>query len=344
MPYSIQEITDKNTWESFTLSYYPNSFLQSWNWGQFSKTQNEKPFFLGIFDKDSLVGTALFTKVVAKRGCYLTCHGGPMIDWDVPEARTAGVFNALLAYLKNLARKEKVHFIRIRAPLWQDQEKINFFRKREFVKAPMYFQAEYTLHLDLSQSTEELLANMRKNTRYGVKRAQREIIKIESSISQKALKEFFQLYQKTVNRQGFVSYKFDYFENEVRAFSADDQIRIILAKYQGETLAGAIILFYGDFAYYHHGASIKTHQDKYPSYLVQWEAIKEAKKRGCRFYDLWGIAPTDNSKHPRAGLTFFKKGFGGERVQWLQTMDLPVSLRYWLTYGYVKMERLKRRL
>lgn len=340
MIYSIREVTDKNQWENFVLNYHPDSFLHSWNWGQFSQLQDERTFYLGVFNgQGNLVGVALFNEITARRGSYLTCHGGPMIDWDNPE-----IFDALVLYLKDLAKKEKVWFIRIRPPLFHSDEKVKFFRKQGFILAPMYFQAEYTLHLDLTQSEEELLKNMRKNTRYGIKRAQREEIVIEKSQDPAALNQFYQLYQATVGRQYFVAYPKKFFADELKIFSQDNQIQIFLAKYQNEILAGAVVVFYGDFAYYHHGASLKKHEEKCASYLVQWEAILETKLRGFKFYDFWGVAPTNDPKHPRAGLTFFKEGFGGQRVRWQQTMDLPVSWKYWLTYGFVKLERLKRGL
>lgn len=340
MIYSIREVTDKNQWENFVLNYHPNSFLHSWSWGQFSRLQGEKTFYLGIFsEQDNLVGVALFNKITARRGSYLTCHGGPMIDWNNLEA-----FDALVMYLKELANKEKVWFIRIRPPLFHSNDKVKFFKSRGFILAPMYFQAEYTLYLDLTQSEEELLKNMRKNTRYGIKRAQREGIVIEKSQDPVALNQFYQLYQATVGRQHFVAYPKKFFADELKIFSQDNQTQIFLAKYQGEALAGAIIIFYGDFAYYHHGASLKKYEEKCASYLVQWEAILEAKERGFKFYDFWGVAPTNDPSHPRAGLTFFKQGFGGQRVRWQQTMDLPISWKYWLTYGFVKLERLKRGL
>jgi len=123
-----------------------------------------------------------------------------------------------------------------------------------------------------------------------------------------------------------------------------------------EIVSAAIIIFWQGIAFYHQGAS----SPKYPkipvSYLLQWEAIKEAKKRGCNVYNFWGIAPLENKKpyrnpfgilrgkHPWAGLTLFKTGFGGYKKEYVRTQDLPLSSKYWLNYFVEIVRRTKRGL
>ena len=37
-----QEITDKKIWENFVTSQEDYTFLQSWSWGEFQKSQGER--------------------------------------------------------------------------------------------------------------------------------------------------------------------------------------------------------------------------------------------------------------------------------------------------------------
>lgn len=343
----ITPITDKARWETFVQSYHPNYLLQSWNYGEFAKKQGRRVFRLGIYEDDNLIGVAQFNKIASRRGHYLECHGGPLIDWQNPQN-----FANVLDYLEKLAREEKCHFLRLRPPLYFDPKHLEYFLKQGFLQAPMYFPAEHTLHLDLTQDQDRLLAGMRKNTRYAIGRAQREGVKIKQfsrNLNPKgldwALQSFFKLYQKTVKRGRFVPYDYPYFNNQLASFLLDDQAAIFLAEWQKRVVTSAIVFFYADCAYYLHGASIPTSPDVFASYTVQWAAILEAKKRGCQIYDFWGVAPEGSKKnHPRAGVTFFKEGFGGQRVRWMTTLDLPLSWRYWLTYGFVKWERWRKGL
>ncbi len=113
-----------------------------------------------------------------------------------------------------------------------------------------------------------------------------------------------------------------------------------MAKHNGLPIAAAIILFFGGFAIYHHGASIST---KIPgSYLLQWIAIKEAKKRGKKLYNFWGIAPSDKPNHPWRGISLFKQGFGGREVSFGHAQDLPISPFYAISYTIESARKLSR--
>lgn len=48
------------------------------------------------------------------------------------------------------------------------------------------------------------------------------------------------------------------------------------------------------------------------TYLLQWEAIREAVKRGCSTYDFLGIS--EDGKGKLAGVTEFKLRFNPEKV------------------------------
>jgi lipid II:glycine glycyltransferase (peptidoglycan interpeptide bridge formation enzyme) len=78
------------------------------------------------------------------------------------------------------------------------------------------------------------------------------------------------------------------------------------------------------------------------NYLLQWEAIKEAKKRDKSIYNFWGIAPDTKRRHPWQGLSLFKKGFGGRLVEYLHAKDLPLSPLYFATYCYETLRKWKK--
>jgi len=64
--------------------------------------------------------------------------------------------------------------------------------------------------------------------------------------------------------------------------------------------------------------------------LLQWEAMRWAKARGCESYDLWGIPDHDEGELEREfqnrsdglwGVYRFKRGFGGEVVRSMGAWD-----------------------
>ena len=187
---------------------------------------------------------------------------------------------------------------------------------------------------------------MRKTTRYLIRQAQKnpdiEIVKTQNI---EDLKKFNEIYCSTATRHKFVPFSLKYIQNQFSSFSPDNQILIFLGKYKNEVVSSAVIVFWQNVGFYHHGASLSKYNKIPVSYLLQWEVIKEAKKRECQKYNFWGIiTPDDNKNHPWAGLSLFKKGFGGHRKDYVQTQDLPLSKIYYLTYIFEKMRKIKRGL
>jgi len=346
----IKEIKEKEKWENFLLKIEEKTFLQSFNWGEFQKMLGNKIWRLAIFEKSELVALAQVVKIKARRGKFLFVPHGPLVlslkNEDKSKFKKKEILESLLKELKAIAGREKVSFIRI-APIWQRSDELKkIFKDLGLIEAPLHIHPEVTWQLDISKEEETLLAEMRKTTRYLIKQGLRNTeLKIEKSKEAKNIEIFNALYQETVNRHNFTPFSLDYLKKEFSAFSADNQILIFLAKYRGEYLASAFIIFWQGIAFYHQGASVQKYPKVSASYLLQWEAIKEAKKRDCKIYNFWGIAPEKaGKKHPWWGLTLFKKGFGGEKKEYLKTQDLPLSISYWLTFFFEKLRKIKRNL
>ena len=78
--------------------------------------------------------------------------------------------------------------------------------------------------------------------------------------------------------------------------------------------------------YYPYGASRSIHRDVMASNLMMWEMIRLGKKEGCESFDMWGaLGPEPNEKDPWFGFHRFKKGFGGDLMEFLGTYDLVLN-------------------
>lgn len=345
---TVKEVNIKEEWEGFLLKCKDKTFVNSWSWGEFQKKEGEKIWRLGIYMNNDMVGVALVIKVKARRGTFLFVPHGPN---TIDEGKRSEVLTILMNRLKEIAKEESALFVRV-APIWERNEKnIEIFKSLRFKKAPTHMHPEVTWELDITPSEEDLMKNMRKTTRYLVRQADKnEVVEISISTNISNLKDFEEIYAETVKRHHFAPFSPKYLENQFNSFSLDSQIIILLGKLKGEVISSAIVVFWQGGAYYHHGAS--TSNQKVPiSYLLQWTAIKEAKKRNCLSYNFWGIAEEiknkddiKKSKHPWAGLTLFKMGFGGARKEYVKTQDLPISARYYLTYIFEKLRKIKRGL
>ena len=351
----IQEINNKNIWENTLKKKKQKTFLDSWNWGEFNKSIGNSTQRLAVLDNNKIELLTLIIKIRARRGNFLFIPHGPVIvDDKLDLLQKKILLKTLLSKIKDIAQKEHFSFIRIAPILPYNIDNEKLFSDLGFRRAPLHIHPEVTWVLDIQPDEETLLRNMRKTTRYLIRKAKKEEVKIEQSTNIDDVQIFDKLYSKTVQRHHFVPFSLNYLKNEFKSFIGDNQIIIFLAKYKEEILASAMIIFWQDIAFYHQGASSNKHPKIPAAYLLQWEAIKEAKRRGCRQYNFWGIVPQIKKiedlkkpsirKHPWWGLSLFKIGFGGKREEYVKTQDLPLSWKYWATSTFEKIRKYKRHL
>lgn len=332
----VQDIDNKTLWEGFLEGVRERTFLQSWDWGQFQEQRGDRIWRWGIYEGQELLAVALIIKVAARRGNFLFIPHGPVLRGEDAEhgRETIQAMTHLFQELRALAQKERCAFIRVSPILTDSEEHRSMFAGLGFRPAPMHMHAELTWILDLTPSPEELFSGMRKTTRNLVRRGEREGVTVEFG----SLREFYDIYRETVKRQQFVAFSYEYLEKEMEAFGQDAQV--FIAKHQGNALAGALIVFHAQTAYYHHGASL--HSSVPAAYTLQWEIIKEAKKRGMKQYNFWGVVPESDTNHPWWGLSLFKRGFGGREWNLLHAQDLALSWKYYLSWSVETLRKWKR--
>jgi lipid II:glycine glycyltransferase (peptidoglycan interpeptide bridge formation enzyme) len=91
-----------------------------------------------------------------------------------------------------------------------------------------------------------------------------------------------------------------------------------------------MVFVVGYRSWYVYGASNDRERNLMPTYLLQWEAIRWARARGCEVYDMWGVPDEDEPVLEAGfetrsdglwGVYRFKRGFGGELKRAAQAMD-----------------------
>ena len=337
MTYTLRFITDQGIWEDFVSHAAPHSFLQSWKWGLQYGLSGSKIFRIGMFDEEKLVAAALLIRIGARRGSFLLCPHGPVVldNKALP---------VLIAEITRLGKEEQCDFVRICPLLENTPENVTLFREQGFRPAPIHMHPELSWILDITKPEEELLKEMRKTTRYLIKKTEKDGVQIKMSDDPDDIEKFWPVYQATVNRQHFTPFSKSYLRQEFELFAKDKQAAFFFGVYQGKVIAAAIIIFYGKSGFYHHSGSLQIFDKINASYLLQWRVIQEAKRRGYVQYNFWGISPDSRPQHPWAGLSLFKKGFGGFAEEYVHAQDKPLTPKYNLNFVIETARRLKRGL
>ncbi len=131
---------------------------------------------------------------------------------------------------------------------------------------------------------------MKQKTRYNIRLAQKKGITIEASND---IEVFIRLMRETGERNQFGIHNADYYRQVHRTFIQDQSCELLIAKFQETPIAALLIFMRGKRAWYFYGASSDEERNRMPTYLLQWEAMRVAAKRGCTEYDLWGIPDHD---------------------------------------------------
>lgn len=331
----------QKNWQRVQQLFPEANFLQSPNWGKMNELVGHKIIVrYNILDENGADSEAprFWCQMIvknAKRGRYLEVPGGPLLDWNDREL-VKKVFDTI----RQIAQQEKCVFVRLRPQLKSDElDKLTGLNLR---KAPMHLHAEHTIILDLSKPEDELLADMRRQTRYEVRRAGKMEIKVDWSNTEAAFKEFQQVQADTAARQGFIPPDLKVLLAEREAFG--ENARLYVARTDaGEPIAYGLILIEGNEAEYFEAASTELHHRLPGAYALQWQVIRDLKELGVKRYNLWGIAPPNQPEHRYARVTTFKKGFGGEVIEYVPAQDLVLDrLRYQLNF-LVETARKKAR-
>lgn len=337
--YHARLITDPNTWERFVLAQPWTLFVQSPTYGTFYESLGESSYIIGLYDDDVLIGGSLVVTTHAKRGNFLYLPYGPILPFE--NAQAVAVF---FDFLKTCAKEKRMDFIRASPFIDDTPEHRSLFAELGFRNSPMHILAETTWLLDITPDEDTLLAAMNKNHRNLIHRLLREGATTRILHTEQELSPFHQLLDETEKRHGFHRFKTSYIDAEFQAFADKNEaigIEGYLPNHQLD--AAAIVMLYGSMGCYRHGASRGLDKRLPASYLAQWRAIQEAKKRGMTWYNFWGIAEDGaKSSHPFFGITHFKKGFGGAMKSLLHCQDLPLRPRYMVNWAIESARRVVR--
>jgi lipid II:glycine glycyltransferase (peptidoglycan interpeptide bridge formation enzyme) len=200
-----------------------------------------------------------------------------------------------------------------------------------FQKARYDLNFDATILMDLSPDEEQLLAGMTgKTTRYNVRLAGRKGVEVrEPEDFDWAFDKFYEwLGDMAEQKEGYdLKRPPEYYHRMMSLLREADQGRFFFAFHEGQPLSVVYIFTFGNKMWYMQGASDRQNRKLKPTYVLQWEVMRWAKSRGITYYDMVGIPKKEDrdENDPYYGVYKFKMGFGGEVVDFIGCMDLPVK-------------------
>lgn len=324
----ILTLSEKDRWNKF-LTENNGSFLQSWEWGEFQESLSKKVWKIGIGKDSEILGIVqvIQERFPLKIKSFLYVPYGPCFKRDLFTKARKKIIDLIFAESRKIAKRENSIFLKIEPTLpWP--------KDLEGIKDIKRIQPKKTLILKLGKSADELLQNFHYKTRYNIKLSQRKGVKVriinnrDRLSTNKYINIFYRLIQKTAKRNNFLPYEKDYYEKLLQ----NSLTELFLAEYKNKIIAANIVIFFEKRVTYLHGGADYKYRKIMASHLLQWNQIQEAKRRGYKEYDFWGISEKD-----WPGLTRFKGSFRGEQLEYPRGKDFIFQEFWYKLYRSIKL-------
>ncbi|HVS04767.1 MAG TPA: peptidoglycan bridge formation glycyltransferase FemA/FemB family protein [Candidatus Dormibacteraeota bacterium] len=306
--------TDPVIWDAFVSAASDGSILQSWAWGELKARYGWEPTRY-LWTREGRVRGAISVLRKQLPGGLAMHYAprGPVLNKQFAE------WPLLWDQLRRRLALQGGTVLKV-DPEWPDQGQ--YVLQFTGARPTHSIQHEATALVDL-RGGEGVFERMSASARRNMRQAARAGVIVQSSVQLDALDRFYQMLAATADRQEFTIRPRSYYRDLFQAFG--DSARVYLATNQGVTIAGSVIVNYGDrLIYLFSGSSDEGRRLKAP-YLIQQHVIRDGQALGCRTYDLWGIPIDPQSGDPGWGYAHFKAMLGGVPVTFAGSWDLPVK-------------------
>lgn len=297
-----------STWDSFILQHANAHLLQTSAWGKLKSDFGWEAVNILIDD----VGAQVLFRQLPLGFSLAYLPKGPV--------GSSEAWEKIWPEVDRICRQRRAVFLKLEPDLWKAEADRLWGGTPPpgFRLSPHAIQPLRTIVVDLLGNEEKILARMKQKTRYNIRLAARKEVDVYPSDDVDA---FYSLINLTGERAEFGVHSLEYYRRAFEIFYPQGMCELFQAEYQGQPLAAIMVFAHGNRAWYLYGASSNIERNRMPTYLLQWEAMRWAKARGCVEYDFWGV-PDVNEAELEAkfkqrhdglwGVYRFKRGFGGE--------------------------------
>lgn len=315
---TVSSSDSDEAWDQYVLHHPDPHHEQLCGWSTARRTVGWLPVrVLMRVDGELVAGAQILERSIAKRVNIAYLNRGPLWSGGAP-------LELLIDQLQQLARQRRWLYLALSLP-YQAYEVIPLLERAGFLRRPanlppaVWARATTTINLTEAQDLifSRFQATLRNRIRSGIKAG------VGFAEGGRAdLNTFWTLMCALCQRRGvrpnvpglpFLQRLWD----ELLPLKA---IRLFLATYRGEPVAGRILITLGSVARDWRVGSLDVPGPIHPTKVFYWDTIKWAKQQGFRVFDFYGIDYQDASEllagRPpsvpfKCGITAFKCGFGG---------------------------------
>lgn len=311
----------KETLNEFVFnSEYPTFFQTGYMLDIYSNVPGCETISLAAVKDNEIFATLVGVKFIEKDGIFRyfsthsTIRGGPV--WINNEVGKKAAISLIREY--NKITRNNVLFNKIYP--------IHCNNLSELLKPSGYKHEEFLNYLiDLKRSENEIWNSMDKKRRYGVRKAEKNNLKVKEVENEDELKIFYSLLKETSESANIPTKDYKLFCNIFNILVPQKLARIYLAICDGIYIGGMLTLNYKNTIYDWYACSSRKYLHLYPNDYLVWHVLSSGSKNGYSSFDFGGAGNPDKPY----GVREFKKEFGGDLVNYgtYNLINRPLTFR-----------------
>ncbi|MDP9249800.1 MAG: peptidoglycan bridge formation glycyltransferase FemA/FemB family protein [Chloroflexota bacterium] len=322
---------DGLAWQALVEKLPGADLLHDWEWAAVAAFDGtpQRRYVLDEAGALTAICAAQVRRTSLGRSFWYVPHG-PVLDYDDP--RAAERLQTLLAGVRAAARADRAIAVRLEPRVEARSPAAALLEASDLRRVDATLQTPDTRLVTLLLDDDALLATFDKDTRYSIRRSQREGVittVIDDPADDASLVSLHGLITETLERAQYKLPELERYRIIWRGLGGAGRARIIRGHHDGNLESAALLVVEGDRSFYLYAGSIREapgETKRFSAYAVQWQMMRTAREMSARTHDLWGVAPENAGPgHPWWGYSLFKKGFGGRFVSWAGSWDLVVD-------------------
>ncbi|HET9050513.1 MAG TPA: peptidoglycan bridge formation glycyltransferase FemA/FemB family protein [Candidatus Dormibacteraeota bacterium] len=313
--------SDRAAWDDFALRRCGGVLLGTWGWGELKRRQGWEITRLVAENAGAVEG---LLHIQLRRGTggvgFAYAPRSPVV---VSPSAGADAAVALLGAARRHARRRGCLVLKADPEWTQGDAAARAVLASARARDSWYdVQHRKTYLVDLTGGAASIQGRLKESTRRNIRLAGRAGVEVEVRTDPGAAHDFWPLLAESGERAGFVPRHAAYYAEIVEEVGASCPVTVLLARADGELLAGMIAVAAGPRLVYLYGGNRHDRPRHHAPYAVQWRAIEWGLAHGCEVYDMWGVPNHEDPARPGFGYYEFKTRFNGRVARHMRCQDV----------------------
>ena len=251
-------------------------------------------------------------------------RAGPAFHPELEVSRRTAIGRDMFSHIDGVARRHGVDRVEVRLPTLapnhlpplrpNDDPLTRYFTPVQLKYGRQWTPATVVDKIvRLDRCEDDLFSDLDRDCRNAVRKAKKNGVAVVEATRREDMDEYHRLHIQTLGRSGGHGEPLSSFQTLWDRFGRSGRMAVLFAEEGGRRIGAIILLCFREAVTYWAGASDRSFQHLRPNNLLLWEALRWAKQRDFRWFEVGPVFPFGEPAAKATAIGRFKDQFGGER-------------------------------